>query len=194
MNDAFATWFMCVADPGNADPAATPIVGAAAAVQPWHQPQVRAFGEAFHAAVFHAGVPAPATAAALNGAAVLTPPEWQYVAEHVYVVPLYAPPSWFSAAVSAVVEKFTVCVPRTWFAWPVIVVLVPFATTCEWHSSHVYVVYTSRWMLCRADSPVLLTAAVFEWHDVHSSVVAGPFHVNAGVLFAPPTGAAFEWQ
>jgi hypothetical protein len=97
-------------------------------------------------------------------------------------------------AFSAVVEKFTVCVPRTWFAGVAIDVFDPFAITCAWHSSHVYVVYTSMWMLCRADSPALFTAAVFEWHDVHASVLGALFHTNAGVLFAPPTGAAFEWQ
>ena len=85
------------------------------------------------------------------------------------------------------------CVPRTWFAGVEITVFESFAITCAWHSSHVYVVYVSMWTRCRADSPVLLTAAVTVWHDVHVRATL-MFHASAGALYAPPTGAAFEWQ
>jgi len=56
-------WF---AEPWKLEPAATPIVGAAAAVQPWQEPHVSV---AVHVSA--------AFAVALNGAAVATPPEWQ---------------------------------------------------------------------------------------------------------------------
>jgi hypothetical protein len=56
-------WF---AEPVKLEPAATPMVGAAAAVKPWQEPQV--------AVPFQASA---AFAVALNVGAVATPPEWQ---------------------------------------------------------------------------------------------------------------------
>lgn len=118
-----AAWFT--------DPAVVPMIGVAVASFPWHARQLRAFG-ALHA-WFHVSA---ALTGALNGAAVFTPSEWQYVLAHVIAVALYAPPDWLIDAATAVVEKFTVWFPRTWFVGFAIVVRVLFATTCAWHSSH----------------------------------------------------------